>query len=531
MEPTTIDQYTFAGSYTTAKLYVPTTSYYNYYWQTQWSQFSELLEFDEEYEYFYINNDYTIGEEKGEIKGEPDADLNAGSGLIVEGNVEQNTDTLNIYHNGGHGESGKGSSIIADKNLHANGVKFKITVTGGKWHFFSFPFHIKKENIRCENGSDYVFHSYDGAARATNGSGGWKKVTQTEGDEHFLKAGVGYIFQSSKNDVLVITVDEDDDTASEGITFNKENKHNELETHTSDNAQHASWNFTGNPNLSYYDLDADTYDAPITVWNGTSYEAVRPGDDTYQLAPFQAFFVQKPEGVNDIEFKGDNQLTYLQKEAKNATAAVAARSRTNGNRLIVNINLTDGTNTDKTRVVFNNERAMDYELACDAAKFASDGVPQLYTLDSRKVRYAINERPQEEGTVPVGYSVPAGGNYTLDAPRMDTPMMLKDLQTGTMHDFAKGSYEFASEAGTFDNRFVLVMRSVVTGIDKVTLGNIKVTATEGGIEVSRLNGATLNVFTTGGEKVASTREDGVISVAAGIYVVEADGKSAKVVVK
>ena len=536
IEPIEMEEGTFSETTVeTATLHYPTTSKYNYYTNGGWGQFLNMEDFDEPYEYFYLNNDYTLNEGNGGvIDGTPDVDINEGGGLIVEdtNNETQKTDDMNIHHNGGHGGNGVGGSIIADDNLHANKVHFRITVKGGQWHFFSFPFNIKKENIKCEGGADWIFHFYDGEERATNGKGGWKKVTSEEGQGNFLKAGVGYIFQSSKDDVLVITVDEDDNANEAGIRINKEDKSNDLEVHDSKNEQDASWNFTGNPHLSYYDLDVETYNAPITVWDGSKYVAVRPGDDDYQLAPFQAFFVQKPEGMDEINFWSKNQMTHQQKEAKEAAALAYGRTTTiNANRLIVNVSLTDGNESDKTRVVFNNAHTMDYERSCDAAKFASAGVPQLYTLDSRKVRYAINERPQDEGTVPMGYSAPTRGIYTIDAPRMDTPMMLKDLQTGAIHDLSEGGYEFMSEAGTFDNRFVLVMRAVVTGIGKVTLGNIEVTATKGAIEVNQLNGETLNVYTTGGEQVATSQTDGTIPVAAGIYVVEANGKSVKVAVK
>lgn len=540
VEPVDMTEGTFSGSVVrNATLHYPLTSKYNYYTNGGWGQFLNMEEFDEPYEYFYLNNDYTLNQDNGGvIDGTPDVDINEGGGLIVEDDLNgstdeetQHTDNMNIHHNGGHGGDGVGGSIIAGDNLHANKVHFRINVKGGQWHFFAFPFNIKKENIQCEGGADWVFHYYDGQERAAKGKGGWKKVTSEEGQGNFLKAGMGYIFQSSKDDVLVITVDEDNDPDEEGIRFDKENKSNAMEAHASQNEQDASWNFMGNPHLSYYDLDAETYDAPITVWDGEKYVAVRPGDDEYQLAPFQAFFVQKPNDVDEIEFKRDNQMTHQQKENKAATVSAYARTRSFDGRLIVNITLSDNNHSDNTRVVFNDARKMDYERACDAAKFASAGVPQLYTLDSRKVKYAINERPQEEGSVAMGYSVPAYGSYTIDAPRMDTPMVLKDLLTGIIHDFDEGSYSFASEAGTFDNRFVLMTRAAATGMDVATLGHIQVSATEGGIGVSQLGGATLNVFTTAGEKVASTRTDGVIAVTAGIYMVEADGKSVKVVVK
>ena len=537
IEPVDMTEGTFTTNVVqSATLHYPLTSKYNYYTNGGWGQFLNMEEFDEPYEYFYLNNDYTLNKDNGGvIDGTPDVDINEGGGLIVEDDLNGEEDTqhsndMNIHHNGGHGGDGVSGSLIANGNFHANKLHFHIDVKGGKWHFFAFPFNVKKENIKCENKSDWVFYYYDGKERANNGKGGWKKVSSEEGQGNFLKAGVGYIFQSSMDDVLVITVDEDDDAEEEGIRVKKDNKNNALEAHASQNEQDASWNFTGNPHLSYYDLDTETYNAPITVWDGDKYVAVRPGDDDYQLAPFQAFFVQKPEGVDAIAFKGDNQMTHHQKENKVATTTAYASTRGNG-RLIVNVTLEGGGHSDNTRVVFNNAQKMSYEMTCDAAKFATADVPQLYTLDNRKVKYAINERPQEEGTVPMGYSVPAYGSYTIDAPRMDTPMMLKDLQTGSIHDFSEGSYEFTSEAGSFDNRFVLMTRAAVTGIDVAALDNIKVTATEGAIEVSQLGGATLNVFTASGEKVATSQTDGVIPVVAGIYVVEADGKSVKVIVK
>ena len=81
------------------------------------------------------------------------------------------------------------------------------------------------------------------------------------------------------------------------------------------------------------------------------------------------------------------------------------------------------------------------------------------------MKYAINERPVAEGIVTMGYSVPSQGNYTLAAPRMDTPVAVKDNLTGTIHDFSEGDYTFMSEAGTFEGRFVIVMRAGETGIE------------------------------------------------------------------
>ena len=387
--------------------------------------------------------------------------MGSNSGIIVEDNVEQDLGNVDIEHNGTNG----GSIIVGGEGcVNADKLSVRINVTGGKWYFFCFPFDVKREDIILENGADWVFRYYDGEERAKNGKGGWKNVT-SDGNGNHLKAATGYIFQCSKNDVLILT--------AKNQKIKQEKKYNQLVEHvTQNNAHDASWNFVGNPYLSYYEITSDDYSAPITVWDGSKYIAIRPGDDDYQLAPFEAFFVQKPEGVDNVGYSPERQHTYH--GAQEAAAQARARRRAmpvNPDRLLVNITLGNGTDSDQTRVVFDNEAAMGYETACDAAKFETAGMPQIYTVDSRAVKYAINERPVAEGIVTMGYTVPAQGVYTLAAPRMDTPIYIKDNLTGTIHDFAEGSYEFASEAGTFDDRFTVIMKAGETGIDNAEIGN------------------------------------------------------------
>jgi hypothetical protein len=67
----------------------------------------------------------------------------------------------------------------------------------------------------------------------------------------------------------------------------------------------------------------------------------------------------------------------------------------------------------------------------------------------------------------MGYSVPKQGTYTLAATRMDIAVYLMDNLTGTVHDLAKGGYEFCSESGTFGSRFTLIVKGDATGIDGV----------------------------------------------------------------
>ena len=498
VEPTTITETTFS-TYGTATLYIPETSFQYYYWDIGWSRFNEdrFQKFNEVYNYFYLNNDYVLNESTGYIEGTPDADMRPGSGLIVSGDennedVKQNLGEVSLETDG----EGNSASIIGDNSLYIENLNVKINIKGGRWYFFAFPWDVELDRVSMQNGSDYVFRYYDGEERAKNGNGGWKNV-----NEPHLKAARGYIFQSSGDDVLVISI--------EDVKFKKEDKYNELVTHASENLNDASWNLMGNPYLSYYDLAEMEYTAPVTVWDGEKYVAIRPGDDDYQFTPYEAFFVQKPEGEESVTFAADGQMTKTQAETEMQQKAAARRVRgIDPQRLLVNLVLGNDVTEDRTRVVFNERQTHNYETACDAAKFMTAGLPQLYTIDNEGIRYAINERPKGNGVVLMGYTAPVPGYYTIDAPRMDAQVFLYDAETGEIHYFEDGAYSFSSEAGTFEKRFSLGIRDdEATGIEEVKGENGEVNSENGKVKtIYDLHGRKLNrtdrgIYIINGKKV------------------------------
>ena len=475
VDPINMNTNTFS-SYASATLHVPEQSESTYFRNAQWGQFADIVSFNEPYSYFYISNDYTLPEGKRftaetqsgakyfntgykQPLGQPNrAETqsgitfkgNAGSSFTIEGSGDQELGEMNLYNDGT-----KTAAVIADENLTATGVNFYIPVTGNKWRFFAFPFRVQLQNVTAPG--EYVFRRYDGAQRAQQGTTGWAEL---EAGTEWLEPGVGYIFQSSQSGTLEIHVDNPD------FYWHGENKHNELQAYVADNIQHASWNFIGNPLTSYYDINDLSYTAPLTIWNGSSYVAYRPGDDNYQLSPFEAFFVQKPEGSEQPTYEKDYRMGY--NGAQQAHSNKVRRHDVEPNdRLLVNLILSDGINADQTRVVFNAKQSADYDLGCDAAKFMSTDVPQLYSL-GQDVRYAINERPQ--GSVNLGFIAPQAGTYTIATTRMDEHVALKDLLMGTTHDLQNGEYTFDTEAGAWENRFVLIpANSVATAITEAEI--------------------------------------------------------------
>ena len=522
VEPIGIGQGTFAKTaYETGTLYIPKQSKNNYYWNTQWSQFSKLVEFDEPYKYFYLNKEYTLNDR---FTGEPDIDINPGGGIIVPDKPEQGDQDADTIHIKGDGKNW--ASIIANANLNAKGLYIDITIKANRWYFFSFPFKVRKADISCGKNVKFVFRTYNGAIRADKGTGGWIDL---DSSEEYLYPRKGYIFQASLDCTLSIKIEKNEFGKLPKVDVNTN-----LDIHTSTNEQNASWNFVGNPFTAFYDINDMGYTSPITRWNSDSktYEAVRPGDDNAFLNPFEAFFVQCPKDNDDINFGGDNRLTQTGRDKKMNSQMQKARmeGQFDVQRQIVNLTLSDGTTTDKTRVVFNPDKKAGYERDCDAAKFESNGASELYSVEALAGRLAINERP--EGSVKIGYRAAKAGEYTIAAQRMDRQVLLRDNDLQITFDLTQGDYHFTSDAGEFDNRFMLLIDNSTTGIgDIVTTTGVNVKPTDCGLNISNLQGKTLHVYALNGALYATRTQDGFLGLTKGVYLVEVEGLKAKFMVR
>lgn len=526
IEPIKIDQNAFSSdTYSTAELWMPTQSYSNYYYNTQWGQFrnDNYHWFDEPYEYFYVNNDYTLDKgnsadgDKGRFDGTPDVDVNPGGGLIVEGEGDQGAGDVHLK-----GDGKNWASIIAHANMDAKRLYLDITVKANCWHFFCFPFDVKRSNISCKG--SFVFRYYDGKVRADNGKGGWTNLPDTE---EYLRAGKGYIFQTSMDATLSILIEKDKFGKLPGVTVS-----GSLEANASTNEQDASWNFVGNPFTSFFNVDENGFAAPITRWNGSTYEAVRPGDDDITLHPFEAFFVQCPADNDKIEFDAANRTTQIKSEKQaEANKQKRRQSTLNPNRLMVNLTLGNGNDSDNTRVVFNPEKTARYEMECDAAKFESGtAAVQLYSIEAKAGKMAINER--QAGSVRLGYTASKGGTYTISAMRMDQPVLLRDNVMNVTYDLSNGDYQFTSEAGTFDDRFMIMIDGSATGVaDIARESGVNILPMQGGMNITGTEGQTVNVYALSGAIVATRTSDGFLSLTKGVYVVEVGQMKAKVAVK
>lgn len=397
--------------------------------------------------------------------------LRSGS-LTVEGNEAWKPKSFAYYRD---------ASLLVNSDIQTEAISFNWDAWNGYWHFVSFPYDLKMSEIKLTSSDAcLVVREYDGKSRADKGVGAsWRQLSDSE----TLKANTGYIIQFNSGDGMA-----DAFTTKTGdmkALFNRESVTTLLNTYASDNAMNANWNFVGNPYPAYYSVErlfADGLDATVTVWSPdlNNYEYYTQDDKDVYLTPLTAFFVQKK--TSNLVFNPEGRVAALPRETKAASAL-----RSVDNRRVANLLLAGEKASDRTRVVFNEEASLEYEIGLDAAKFSSPNADAVafYSLDKEGNRLAINERPVGDGVVRLGCVLPAKGSYTISLKeKIGGGIQLVDKQTGAVCDLNKEAYTFEAEAVTLSDRFEL-RSDVVTSVEAIN-ASIRWNVREGLLIVSGL---------------------------------------------
>lgn len=352
-----------------------------------------------------------------------------------------------------------------------------------RWAFISFPFNVKVSDIETisDGTTNWVIRKYDGQKRASGEtSETWVRMT----NDDVLNAGEGYIIQGSR-------YIGDSRQSNSGFLFkaiNDAKKNNifittdatvSLNEYASEFAHNRSWNLIGNPYPSYYDTRFMDFNAPITVWNmvNDTYTAYNPQDDSYILCPGEAFFVQRPVDKGNIVFSKEGRQTNRLVRTLEEPSRAKVNSQNASKRVIANITISDGENTDRTRVVLNDNALLDYEMDKDATKFMSSdlSIPQIYTTING-VNYAINERPEFDGIINLNIYVGKAGIYGISMPDAieGYTVTLEDKVEGKSIVLNAGDvYNFSAKAGNSVGRFILHFTSETTGINDIKTTTIQ----------------------------------------------------------
>lgn len=504
---------------TKAILYVPVWSLAEYQLATGWNQFYTFRTSDFMPQYVKVNKDFyfTLRDEL-DPDYRPDIELTVTNNEITDsqGNSDYQHGNLTIsgrsklavndfsmvlspyakysYEGGGYNYKNdyrylRPTSLIVKGEMRAENVTINLWNATNRWQFVSFPFDVKVSDIvPVDSTTSWVIRGHSGAERAAgNAAAVWQNLSADD----VLQAGKGYIMQcykpNDKNgsyDAAQFTVRPLTTTVNRQQIFNADNRTMALEEHLAEFEHNRSWNLIGNPYPSYFDTRFLDFEAPFMVWNSYNgnYEAYSPVDDSYILAPAEAFFVQRPVDQESITFLKDGRQTdryartLVEEEPASAPqrirAAYDSNTHTAAQRTVFNITLAkDGQQADRTRVVINEAATMQYDLSRDAAKFTGTepAVSQIFTINGA-TRYAINERPLNNGQALLGLHFGTDGTYTIGLSNQpDGQVTLEDRLTGTKLQLnGTAGYSFTAKAGDSTDRFVLHFDAVATGINAAT---------------------------------------------------------------
>lgn len=505
---------------TKAVLYVPVWSLAEYQLATGWNQFYTFRTSDFMPQYVKVNKDFYFT-----LRDELDPDYRPDIELTVTNNQITDSHNNTDYQHGNLTISGRSklavndfsmvlspyakysyeggdwhyyndnyrylrpTSLIVKGEMRAENVTINLWNATNRWQFVSFPFDVKVSDIvPVDSTTSWVIRGHSGAERAAgNAAAVWQNLSADD----VLQAGKGYIMQcykpNDKNgnyDAAQFTVRPLTTTVNRQQIFNADNRTVALEEHLAEFEHNRSWNLIGNPYPSYFDTRFLDFGAPFMVWNSNNqnYEAYSPVDDSYILAPAEAFFVQRPVDQESITFLKDGRQTdryartLVEEEPASAPqrirAAYDSNTHTAAQRTVFNITLAkDGQQADRTRVVINEAATMQYDLSRDAAKFTGTepAVSQIFTINGA-TRYAINERPLNNGQALLGLHFGTDGTYTIGLSNQpDGQVTLEDRLTGTKLQLnGTAGYSFTAKAGDSTDRFVLHFDAVATGINAAT---------------------------------------------------------------
>lgn len=458
---------------TSGTLYVPEYSMVSYKLHDYWSKFTSVDVNPNPVTSLTLNGKLSLTS-NARIPDSPNVKMNPGSSFIVNGNKDQALGFFAADYN-----NDVSSSIISRcNNMTSTASEVRYYLDDRYWYFICPPFDVRMSDIYAWKGNQVAIRYYDSEARAAGSTSNWKDVAP----DATLKAGQGYIFKTSSDDHVCMPATEE----THNQIFRSQAVTTPLSEYSSDDANARNWNLVGNPYACFYDIYRMDYTAPLTVWNSdnSTYNAYSIADDDFALHPMEAFFVQKPDGVEAITFQPEGrQIT----STIDHSAGVKAMAGKAASRRFIELELSNGITDDHTRLVVNPQAQETFDANNDASKMMStDITAQIFSVLGDEA-YAIKESPFAAGQAEIGMWFPADGQYVVNITRADVKVELMD--NGAVVPMP---YTFTADEGFCEGRFVLRITTDPTAIEGV----------DG-------NDASAPLYDLQGRKVGSTTHKGI----------------------
>jgi len=205
----------------------------------------------------------------------------------------------------------------------------------------------------------------------------------------------------------------------------------------------------------------------------------------------QGFIVKVKPGTTQVAF-----TNAMRRNTNTNQIFRQAQPEGNPSKLTLTISAENGA-YNATVLGYSSVTTNDFDFGYDGKAFA-DGALQLYTLQNTD-KMVIQARAAFTDTdrVLTGFTTTQPGTYTISLTdktgtfSTGQSVYLKDSVTGTVHNFADGNYSFATEAGTFNDRFEVLYNTTVLGTatPNGSANQVVVYKNSNGLQVSTTNAA------------------------------------------
>lgn len=491
------------------------------------------INLDEEYNDVVANNPemvlttYNIGyntyeKQKGALTARGEGTLSAGQ-LTITAELAHDITYQKIPTLINYADKMRADNVTANLYLQNQGYS-------GRWHFISLPFDVKVSEIVPSDNTYWVIRRYDSAARAAGETTAtWVNLTADD----IMEAGKGYIISAVRQEENVTRGMYSDNipcfTFTSGNSVTKNNLFRPtdiivpLSEYSAEFAHNRSWNLIGNPYPCYFNMHYlnEEFTAPVTVWNGSTYEAYSPVDDDLVLAPFQAFFVQCPLNATEMTFQEAGRMHTATIPSADTDASRVRAALSAGGRDVFNFEVKGESLTDRARIVLNPEAKADYEIGRDASKFFAEKCEGAQIYVAADVNYSIAERPVGNGLATLGIRASKEESCTLSLSgrhSADWSVILTDKTAGKSVDLTRESYTFTCTPDDDANRFSVKFEQ------NAPADNINTVTSAFGQD------AHVTVTTLGGTVVFTGRLQDV-DVPAGIYIISNGSEARKAILK
>ncbi len=286
-------------------------------------------------------------------------------------------------------------------------------------------------------------------------------------------------------------------------------------------------------------LVSDTY----RLYKNGLFETQSPGDADYDVvAPLQAIFVQPVEGAGDPKETG---LIFTKAmsitRATNASLQLKSSAATD----LLTVRATNAIGSSRAVLGFSNpmeRKSIDRMFSNDVP-----GMPQVYLLhqDQKKEILYLSGR---ETVIPLGIRSNSSEEFTLSFENVSNlpveSLQLKDKELGRTIDLLQqDSYTFRNQSGNLADRFELIIKNVVTGMDDIDQAQVRIYAKDHVLHaVSDREIVEIQITNIQGIRIVAETLPGVLqyskelTVAPGAYIVtvkvnNGETKTEKVVMK